>query len=252
MDARVRRFVQGLSPLVVNEATTAALHSDMNYGKIVGFAQATEARKLKIREERESNSRAWSAGHSGSLVAGGRPVQGRGPAGPSHSYAQSSSSASPSVPRHQQRSHLRPGFDQEVNRHFGEDLDKMVRSILHTDKPFISGDFNGHIGANDRDYDDVHVWFDFGDRNDGGTSLLDFARAFKLVITNSSFLKREVHLVTFQSSIAKTQIDYLLYRKCDKGLCTNFKVIPSENLTTQHRLLVVDLEIKSSGRKRAV
>ncbi|XP_070015155.1 uncharacterized protein [Nicotiana sylvestris] len=42
MDARVRRFVQGLSPLVVNEASTVALHSDMNYGKIVGFAQATE------------------------------------------------------------------------------------------------------------------------------------------------------------------------------------------------------------------
>nr|XP_009759444.1 PREDICTED: uncharacterized protein LOC104211980 [Nicotiana sylvestris] len=52
MDARCRRFVQGLSPLVVNDATTAALHSDMNYGKIVGFAQATEARKLKIRAEK--------------------------------------------------------------------------------------------------------------------------------------------------------------------------------------------------------
>ncbi|XP_070010659.1 uncharacterized protein [Nicotiana sylvestris] len=34
IDARVRRFVQGLSPFVVNEATIASLHSDMNYGKI--------------------------------------------------------------------------------------------------------------------------------------------------------------------------------------------------------------------------
>ncbi|XP_070019891.1 uncharacterized protein [Nicotiana sylvestris] len=61
MDARVRRFVQGLSTLVVNKAAIAALHSDMNYGKIVGFAQATEARKLKIRAERESNNRDRSA-----------------------------------------------------------------------------------------------------------------------------------------------------------------------------------------------
>nr|XP_009788308.1 PREDICTED: uncharacterized protein LOC104236129 [Nicotiana sylvestris] len=81
MDARVRRFVQGISPLVVNEAATTALHSDMNYGKIVGFAQAIEARKLKIRAERESSSRARSAGYSG------RPVPGRGPSGPSQSYA---------------------------------------------------------------------------------------------------------------------------------------------------------------------
>ncbi|XP_070034824.1 uncharacterized protein [Nicotiana tomentosiformis] len=42
MENRVRRFVQGLSPLVINEATTAALNSDMNYGKIVAFAQDTE------------------------------------------------------------------------------------------------------------------------------------------------------------------------------------------------------------------
>ncbi|XP_070048876.1 uncharacterized protein [Nicotiana tomentosiformis] len=33
MEARVRRFVQGLSPLVINEAAMAALNSDMNYGK---------------------------------------------------------------------------------------------------------------------------------------------------------------------------------------------------------------------------
>nr|XP_009758260.1 PREDICTED: uncharacterized protein LOC104210970 [Nicotiana sylvestris] len=105
MDARVRRFVQGLSPLVVNEAAIAALHSDMNYGKIVGFAQAIEARKLKIRTERKSNSRARSVGHSG------RPVQRRGPLGSSQSYAQSTMSAPPSVHSYQQSSHLRPGSD---------------------------------------------------------------------------------------------------------------------------------------------
>ncbi|XP_070042642.1 uncharacterized protein [Nicotiana tomentosiformis] len=51
MEVRVRRFVQGLSPLVVNEAATAALNYDMNYGKMVAFSQATEARKLKHRME---------------------------------------------------------------------------------------------------------------------------------------------------------------------------------------------------------
>ncbi|XP_070015908.1 uncharacterized protein [Nicotiana sylvestris] len=51
--------------------------------------------------------------------------------------------------------------------------------------------------------------------------------------------------------MGKTQIDYLLCRKCDKGMCTDCKVIPSEHLTTLHRLLVMDLEIKRSRRKRA-
>ncbi|XP_075096366.1 uncharacterized protein LOC142174466 [Nicotiana tabacum] len=103
MGDRVRRFVQGLSPLVVNEAATTALHSDMNYGKIVGFSQAIEARKLKIRAGRESNSRARSVCHSG------RPVQRRGPSGSSQSYDQSSASTLPSTYSYQQSSHSRPG-----------------------------------------------------------------------------------------------------------------------------------------------
>ncbi|XP_070044550.1 uncharacterized protein LOC107818936 [Nicotiana tabacum] len=142
------------------------------------------------------------------------------------------------------------GLDQEVNKQFWEDLDEMVRNITHTEKLFIGGDFNGHIGASAGGYDDVHGRFGFGDRNEGGNSLLDFARAFDLVIANLGFPKMEEHLVTFRNSMGKTQIDYLLCRKCDKGLCTDCKVIPSEHLTTLHRLLVMDLEIKRSRKKR--
>ncbi|XP_070014631.1 uncharacterized protein LOC142174639 [Nicotiana tabacum] len=127
----------------------------------------------------------------------------------------------------------------------------MVPSIPHTEKLFIGGDFNGHIGASARGYDDVHVAYGFGNMNEGSNSLLDFARAFDLVIANSSFPKREEHLVTFRNSMGKTQIDYLLCRKGDKGLCTDCKVIPSEHITTLHMLLVMDLEIKMSRRKRA-
>nr|XP_009762969.1 PREDICTED: craniofacial development protein 2-like [Nicotiana sylvestris] len=127
-----------------------------------------------------------------------------------------------------------------------------MRSIPQTEKLFIDGDFNGHIGVSARGYDDVHGGFGFGDRNEGGNSLLDFARAFDLVIANSSFPKREEHLVTFRNSMGKTQIDYLLCRKCDKHLGIDCKVIPSEHLTTLHRLLVMDLEIKRSRRKRVV
>ncbi|KAG5571039.1 hypothetical protein H5410_060805 [Solanum commersonii] len=114
-------------------------------------------------------------------------------------------------------------------------------------KIVIGGDFNGHIGAISNGFDDVHGGFGFGERNGGGTSLLDFAKVFELVIANSCFPKKENHLVTFRSSVAKTQIDYFLLRKGDRGLC---KVIPSENLTTQHKLLVMDLEIKRARRKK--
>ncbi|XP_009600867.1 uncharacterized protein [Nicotiana tomentosiformis] len=122
---------------------------------------------------------------------------------------------------------------EEVKRH---ELDKVVHGILFNEKLFIGGDFNGHIQLSLEGYDDVHGAFSFGVRNGDGSSLLDFAKAFDLVIANSGFQKKEEHLVTFQSMVSRTRIDYLLHRRCDRGLCTDFKVIPSENISTQHRL----------------
>ncbi|XP_070032425.1 uncharacterized protein [Nicotiana tomentosiformis] len=100
IEARVCRFLQGLSPLVINEAATTALNSDMNYGKMVAFAQAIENHKLKNRMEREGSTKARSASNfSGSFGGGGgRSAFGGGLSEPSQAFAQSSVSAPPSGP----------------------------------------------------------------------------------------------------------------------------------------------------------
>ncbi|XP_075085134.1 uncharacterized protein LOC142168355 [Nicotiana tabacum] len=144
------------------------------------------------------------------------------------------------------------GLDEEVKMRFWEDLNGLVRGIPSTEKVIVEGDFNGHIGRLSEGYDGAHGCFGLRDRNGGGTSLLEYAKAFDLVIVNSCFPKKAEHLITFQSMVAKTQNDYFLLRKCDGGLCRDCKVIPSENLTTQHRILVMDLEINWKRRKRAI
>nr|XP_016453341.1 PREDICTED: uncharacterized protein LOC107777724 [Nicotiana tabacum] len=87
---------------------------------------------------------------------------------------------------------------RRVNDRLMEALDEVVRGIPSTEKLFVGGNFNGHIGSSDGGYGEVHGGFDFGVRNGDGTSLLDFVRAFELVIVNSIFSKREEHLVTFR------------------------------------------------------
>ncbi|XP_049410398.1 uncharacterized protein LOC125873518 [Solanum stenotomum] len=72
------------------------------------------------------------------------------------------------------------GLGEEVKKLFYEDLDEAVRGIPITEKIVIGGDFNGHIGATSNGFDDVHGGFGFGERNGGGSSLLDFAKAFEL------------------------------------------------------------------------
>ncbi|XP_016558120.1 uncharacterized protein LOC107857832 [Capsicum annuum] len=99
-------------------------------------------------------------------------------------------------------------------------------------------------------YNDVHGDFGFGDRNDDGASLFDFARSFGLVVVNSSFPKKEEHLITFCSRVSMTQIDFLLLRKGNRVLCKDCKVIQNENLMTQYRLLVMDFILKIVKKRK--
>ncbi|XP_047262419.1 uncharacterized protein LOC124895918 [Capsicum annuum] len=136
------------------------------------------------------------------------------------------------------------GLDNEEKKRFWEDLDEMVRGVPSNEKFFIEGNFNGYIGSSLRGYDDVHGDYRLGVRNVEGVVLLDFSRAFRLVVVNLNFPKKEVHLVTFCSFVFKTQIDFLLLRKGDRDICKNYKVLSSESLSTQHTFLAMDIEIR--------
>ncbi|KAM3338970.1 hypothetical protein P3S68_031056 [Capsicum galapagoense] len=109
---------------------------------------------------------------------------------------------------------------------FWEALEEVVRGVPSSEKIVVAGDFNGHIGALPGGFGDVHGGFGFGERNDEGATLLEFARAFGLVVVNSGFPKKDEHLITFRSAVARTQIDFLLLRKGDRALCKDCKVIP--------------------------
>ena len=108
----------------------------------------------------------------------------------------------------------------------------------------MGGNFNGHIGTRADGYGLTHGGFGYGVSNDGGVALLDFVVASDLTIVNSLFKKKVDHLVTFRSGNAETQIDFFLTRVGTRGLCKDCKVIPSEQMGTQHRFLVMDVLIK--------
>ncbi|KAG5594063.1 hypothetical protein H5410_035295 [Solanum commersonii] len=100
---------------------------------------------------------------------------------------------------------------------FWEDLDEAMRDILNTEKIFIGGDFNGHIGVTSSGFANIQGAFDYGERNRGGA-------CFRILLKSLR----------------------------DKGLGKDCKVNPNENLTIQHNLLVMDLEIKRDKRKKTI
>lgn len=72
------------------------------------------------------------------------------------------------------------GLDEKVNKLFWEELDVALSGIPNTEKLFIGGDFNGHIGATFSAFHDVYEGKRFRVGNNSGSLLLDFARAFEL------------------------------------------------------------------------
>ena len=110
------------------------------------------------------------------------------------------------------------------------------------------GNWNGHVGRAADGFEEVHGGFRYGERNDEGVRLLDFAVAHDLVIGNTLFKKRNGHLITYASGDHETQADYILFRRGLRKHIRDVKVIPGEECLTQHRLLVCIFKIAAVPR----
>ncbi|KAM2399376.1 hypothetical protein ACFXTH_035947 [Malus domestica] len=108
------------------------------------------------------------------------------------------------------------GLDTSSKEKFWEDLGDLVQGIAQTEKLFIGGDLNGHVGRETGNYEGFHGGHGFGERNEDGEAILDFAMAYDLFLANTFFKKREEHVITYKSGSSKIQIDFLLMRKGDR------------------------------------
>jgi hypothetical protein len=109
-----------------------------------------------------------------------------------------------------------------------------------SEKLFIGGDLNEHVGSTRVGFDEVHGGFGYGSRNQEGEGILNFAIAYDLIIANVLFRKRVSHLVTFSSGQHCSQIDFILARRDDRHACLDYKVIHGECVVPQHKLVVTD------------
>ena len=125
-------------------------------------------------------------------------------------------------------------------------MDKVVISK----KVLVGGDFHGHVGSDMGGFGEVHRGFGIGQINDGGIRLLDWAVGEGLRLMNTCLQKRKSRLITFTSGETETMIDYILvnnkYRSSVKGV----KVIPGEEIVSQHCLLLMDTVFKKKVKRK--
>jgi hypothetical protein len=136
------------------------------------------------------------------------------------------------------------GFNESVKMQFWEELDTFVSSVPISEKLFIGGNLNGHVGSTKVGFDGVHEDFGYGSRNQEGKRILKFALAFDLIVANTLLRKRVSHLVTFSSGQYCSQFDFILTKREDRHTCLYCKVILGECVIPQHKLVVADFRFR--------
>lgn len=109
---------------------------------------------------------------------------------------------------------------------------------------------NAHVGETSVEHEISHGGFGFGTKNDPGEEVLNLADAHGLLVANTLFKKKPEHLITYKSGQHATQIDYWL---CSTELRKTFKdckVIPGEPLASQHRLLLLEMNIERKQKTK--
>jgi hypothetical protein len=130
-----------------------------------------------------------------------------------------------------------------------EDLEDMVRRVPISEKLFIAGDLNAHVGIVRGGFERIHEGIGYGEQSQEGEDILNFAIAYDLMVANTFFRKKKSYLITFSSDQHSSQIDFVLTRRKEKPNCMDCKVIPDECVVTQHKLLLADFYFQICVRR---
>jgi hypothetical protein len=73
------------------------------------------------------------------------------------------------------------GLNESIKRQFWEQLDALVSSVSISEKLFIGGDLNVHIGSTRVGFDGVHGGFGYESRNQEGGGYLKLCLSLRLI-----------------------------------------------------------------------
>ena len=91
------------------------------------------------------------------------------------------------------------GCIREEKETFWLDLDETVEKIPRNERIVVGADLNGHVGEGNNGDEECTGRHGLGKRNNEGQAVVDFAKRRELAITNTYFVKKPSHRVTYNS-----------------------------------------------------
>ena len=122
--------------------------------------------------------------------------------------------------------------------------------VPRTENIVVGADLNGHVGKNPGVFQRVHGGKGYGQRTREGENILESTESLDLTLVNTFFNKKEEPLITYKSGGNSSQIDFFMTRRVDLKEMRDCKVIPGEEVVSQHRLLCAVLRTKEAKLRR--
>ena len=133
---------------------------------------------------------------------------------------------------------LQVGRIREEKETFWLDLDETVEKIPRNERIVVGADLNGHVGQRNNGEEECMGRRELGKRNNEGQVVVDFAKRRVLVITNTYFVKKLAHRVTYSSGGRSSQVDYIMVRRRRIKEVVDTKVVVGKSVEKQHRIVV--------------
>ena len=130
------------------------------------------------------------------------------------------------------------GCIREEKKAFWLDLDEIVEKIPKNERIVVGANLNGHVEEVNNGDEECMGRHGLGKRNNEGQALVDFAKRMELTITNTYFVKKPAHKVTYNSGGRSSQVVYIMVRKRRIKEVEDTKIIVGESVAKRYRIVV--------------
>ena len=129
---------------------------------------------------------------------------------------------------------------------FYNDIEEALTKTDKKDIIILTGDWNAKIGNDNTDWKSVMGKYGYGDRNERGERLLEFATVHNLYICNTRFQQKPNRKWTWASpdGIHKNMIDLILIQRRWKTSVINCRTFQSADISSDHSLVLCNIKLR--------
>lgn len=135
--------------------------------------------------------------------------------------------------------------DEEIEA-FYNSIENTLAKVPKKDLILMSGDWNAKVGNDNTGWNSVMDRYDFGDRNDRGERLLEFATVHRLFICTTRFQHKADRKWTWESPDGvhkKNMIDLILVQQRWRSSVINCRTFQSADIGSDHSLVLCNIKL---------